>query len=190
MERNIFLLPAENKSSIGFRDGSLIYRIDPPICRSDPFGNYGNADPQYVYIVNNEKIKERDWFLVQHNIEGEILSDKMILCKADHNFMVNFYMETLGSVWYKVILTNDEFLITDGIQEINDNFLESYVKNPTEKIEIYATEICTYCGQEHCDNRECRGYIDEKIYIPVIEDQVIIKTVRMFDGYEISVSLE
>jgi hypothetical protein len=40
-------------------------------------------------------------------------------------------------VWKKIILTTDQYLITDGVQAIDDEFLEWFVNNPScEFVEI------------------------------------------------------
>lgn len=48
----------------------------------------------------------------------------------------NFYLKT--EVGYKkIILTTNKLLIKDGIQAINDDFLEWFVKNPScEEVEV------------------------------------------------------
>lgn len=92
---------------------------------------------QHVYITSDEELKEGDSFLVQHNVEGHILSDRMILSKANGNFMMNHYIKEVKDVWFKVILTTDPRLIKDGVQEIQLDFLVWLVKNPnTEEIRI------------------------------------------------------
>jgi hypothetical protein len=70
---------------------------------------------QNIYITNDEEIKEVDWvfnfeydYIVQYDSK-----------KHDDKF------------WYKkIILTTDQDLIKDGVQPIDDEFLEWFVKNP------------------------------------------------------------
>jgi hypothetical protein len=69
-----------------------------------------------LFIISDEEIKEGDWvfnfeynYIVQYNSE-----------KHDNKF------------WYKkIILTTDQDLIKDGVQAIDDEFLEWFVKNPS-----------------------------------------------------------
>ena len=77
---------------------------------------------QHIYITSNEEIKEGDWvfnfeyiYIVQYDSK-----------KHDSKF------------WYKkIILTTDQDLIKDGVQAIDDEFLEWFVKNPScEEVEI------------------------------------------------------
>jgi len=65
---------------------------------------------QHIYITSDEEIKEGDWFYnptyneigINYNPDG---------CK-------------------KIILTSDPTLIADGVQAIDDEFLEWFVENP------------------------------------------------------------
>jgi hypothetical protein len=61
-----------------------------------------------IYITNSEEIKEGDWAFAK-NYKG---------CK-------------------KIILTTDQDLIANGVQEIDNEFLEWFVKNPScESVEV------------------------------------------------------
>ena len=76
---------------------------------------------QHIYITSDEEIKEGDWAYVfrggTHRVE-----------KAIHNDL---------QTWKKIILTTDQDLINDGVQAIDDEFLEWYVKNPScEEVEV------------------------------------------------------
>ena len=72
--------------------------------------------PQHIYITSDEEIKEGDAYITKH---GEICKShngsKIILFKTDK----------------KIILTTDQDLIKDGVQAIDDEFLEWFVKNPS-----------------------------------------------------------
>jgi len=74
-----------------------------------------HAELQYLYILSDEEIKEGDWYLVQHNIEGEILSNKLILCKANKNFILNHYIKT-SNLYSKIIATTNPELHWKGSQ--------------------------------------------------------------------------
>ncbi len=78
---------------------------------------------QHIYITSDEEIKEGDWHL--HYYEG-----KPVISKS-YNGAVKVINEITEQFSYKkVILTTDADLINDGVQEINDGFLEWFVKNP------------------------------------------------------------
>jgi translation initiation factor 2 beta subunit (eIF-2beta)/eIF-5 len=79
---------------------------------------------QQIYITSDEEIKEGDWSLnTQQNI----------IAKCIH-------IEELSNGYYngkKIILTTDQDLIKDGVQPIDDEFLEWFVKNPScEEVEV------------------------------------------------------
>ena len=72
---------------------------------------------QNIYITSDEEIKEDEYYLGQ---------DNNIYCLVT---TVNFNGK-------KIILTTDGDLIKDGVQAIDDEFLEWFVKNPScEKVE-------------------------------------------------------
>jgi hypothetical protein len=79
---------------------------------------------QHLYITNDEEIKEGDWFL-EDDIENLIFQRR------------NSKVYSLPDSAKKIILTTDTDLIEDGIQPINDEFLEYFIKNPTcEYVEV------------------------------------------------------
>ena len=74
-----------------------------------------------IYITSNEKIKIGDWFITAD-----------LLWKANQNIhLINPKRDK------KIILTTDQDLIKDGVQAIDDEFLEWFVKNPScEEVEL------------------------------------------------------
>jgi hypothetical protein len=76
---------------------------------------------QNIYITSDEEIKEGDW--VYCRTENRVLISNVSYSKLDDRF--------------KIILTTDQDLIKDGVQAIDDKFLEWFVKNPScEKVEV------------------------------------------------------
>jgi hypothetical protein len=74
-----------------------------------------------IYITNNEEIKDGDWCL--HNSRVKQATQEVL------GFANKFAK--------KIILTTDQDLIKDGVQAIDDNFLEWFVKNPScEFVEV------------------------------------------------------
>lgn len=61
----------------------------------------------FDYYITNNEISENDYYVVPHNIDGKILSQNFILGRADKNFMVNYYINTMKDWWRKVIATNN-----------------------------------------------------------------------------------
>jgi hypothetical protein len=76
---------------------------------------------QNIYITSNEEIKEGDWFMIFTN-KKPIAPTKAGLFDSDCK---------------KIILTTDQDLINDGVQAIDDEFLQWFVKNPScEYVEV------------------------------------------------------
>jgi hypothetical protein len=112
-----------------------------------------------IYITSDEEIKEGDWFHVPNQMMGyEHISNEWF------NDLDNIYAK-------KIILTTDQDLIKDGVQAIDDEFLEWFVGKakdsgkPIDIIEIQKdkcldTSLMCDCVDEPCRNK---GY---KIVIP------------------------
>jgi hypothetical protein len=120
--KNIHVVPTDNYSSLVYstsKYGGLFLSN-----YYSPMKEMGDSY-QNIYITSsNEEIKEGDWF---YDGDGE-------LCKYTSDYVVN------PNGWNdnkKIILTTDQDLIQDGIQPINDEFLEWFVKNPScEEVEV------------------------------------------------------
>ena len=119
--KNIHILPTDKPSKLYFykKDKNLyIYKelIDVKEIRSD-------CNNQNIYITSDEEIKEGDWVtngltIMIANLDGQPTMD-------DYH------------PWKKIILTTDQDLIKDGVQAIDDEFLEWFVKNPScEFVEV------------------------------------------------------
>jgi hypothetical protein len=77
--------------------------------------------PVNIYITSDEEIKDECWIIPIDGVLYKLVGLDRIL-ESDR----------------KIILTTDQDLIKDGVQAIDDNFLEWFVKNPScEKVEIF-----------------------------------------------------
>jgi len=119
----------------------------------------GSNTAQNIYITSDEEIKEGDWIKW-----GEAIY------KANRKYIPPFK---------KIILTTDQDLIADGVQAIDDEFLEWFVKNPNcEFVEVQkwfdGLDFLEYkiiipqeeLKQEYqseciCEN-SCRGFVNVK----------------------------
>ena len=96
-----------------------------------------------IHITNDEEIKEGDY----------------IGYPTLNNWVPVKYLggDLIGSE-KKIILTTDPDLIKDGVQDIDDEFLESFVKNPScESVDVnYELGSCLNCEWNHdmCPNAE------------------------------------
>lgn len=129
-----------------------------------------------LYITSNEEIKEGDWFYKN--------PCTIPIQKAD-SLTKKLQNESWNPVEYtKIILTTDPDLIKDGLQDIDDEFLEWFAKNPScVEVKTYLVEICTNCGQQHCDNRECRGCPDLPRHLLSYPGNIEKKIITFCEGY-------
>ena len=111
--KNIHVLLTDKPTTL-FKDdfGKLIYSIN-----MDQEQNH--FEPQHLFITSDEEIKQGDWCIYK---TGEII-----------HYLVKLNTDNLK----KIILTTDPDLIKDGVQPIDDEFLEWFVKNPScEWVEV------------------------------------------------------
>jgi len=81
---------------------------------------------QHIYITSDEEIKEGDWFYCFQN-------NNVLKCFKKEGLLLNGY----HTIYKKIILTTDQDLIAEGVQPIDDEFLEWFVKNPScESVEV------------------------------------------------------
>jgi hypothetical protein len=111
--KNIHILPTDKLSRI-----YLIKSTNKlGITSSHPFymENFGSGTQnQNIYITSDEEIKKGDWIF-------DIVTKRIEIAKFNHN--------DLKRDWKKIILTTDQDLIKDGVQAIDDEFLEWFVNN-------------------------------------------------------------
>jgi hypothetical protein len=92
---------------------------------------------QHIYITSNEEIKEGDYWIYICPINGLDYGDNSN--PIVKNNLPNSWFEKLHDKnnYKKIILTTDQDLIKNGVQYIDDEFLEWFVKNPScEEVEV------------------------------------------------------
>jgi hypothetical protein len=120
--KNIHLIPTDKPSRLHITGSKL--GLYPNGLIANPRGLCKN---QYIYITNDEKPKYRDWCL-----------------STDKNFLIKLVNIPAFSCDKKVILTTDPDLIADGVQAIDDDFLEWFVKNSScEYVEVKKGKLQT-----------------------------------------------
>jgi hypothetical protein len=134
--KNIYVLPTDkpsrffitNEDEYGFREHYAPDTMQTIKCMN-------------IHITSEEEIKVGDWFIhpdsscfdkecKEVSIGGyEILQ----VIKVDKNFIYHSAMMAIhkNKNIKKIILTTDQELIKDGVQAIDDEFLEWFVKNPS-----------------------------------------------------------
>jgi hypothetical protein len=81
---------------------------------------------KHIYITSDEEIKG-----------GDYVTNGKYIGQAINEWWTKFYIGNPKLNYWKIILSTDIDLIKDGIQPINDEFLEWFIKNPScDKIKI------------------------------------------------------
>ncbi len=133
--KNIHILPTEKPSSLYYKDDN--YKLANSTIAIDWYISSAGYKPTNIYITNDEEIKEGDW-VVTPNKTIMLVTTKYA---TESSFMIG-NSKHKGSPYYiefcrKIILTTDQDLIKDGVQPIDDEFLQWFVKNPScESVEV------------------------------------------------------
>jgi hypothetical protein len=157
--KNVHLIPTDKPSRL-YKHNELGFELLAPV--EHEIGAY-NGSNQNIYITSNEEIKIGD--------KGWLFEDSYVksVCEFDCT-------KGLGGIRLtdkKIILTTDQDLIADGVQAIDDNFLQWFVKNPScewvEVEEVYPLNCCikkegkTKMNNGCMERNRCLNY---KIIIP------------------------
>jgi predicted nucleic-acid-binding Zn-ribbon protein len=153
--KNIHILSTDKPSRLAYDFDKLILNsklLSPTLYKN-----------QNIYITDDSKIKEVDWVLgdFPDNPIGKVIS----------KYGQEFTAQSLngnkhGLTEYdskKIILTTDDQLIQNGIQAIDDEFLQWFVQNPScEGVEVkrnYLGSKCLKCGfienHDEVDTENC-----------------------------------
>lgn len=141
-KRNLWIIPTNKPSrlyySISMNNQGLILSKSLKIRSS-------TLRTQNIYITSNEEIKEWDWIYYKHFGED-------IICKYDTKGGLNTNVNEHKDFYKKIILTTDQELIKDGVQEIDEDFLQWFVNNSNcEEVEIGEG---IRCEDEWIDNED------------------------------------
>jgi hypothetical protein len=116
---NIHFLPTDKPSRLFVDIDDNKLKITQPLS-----GEY--MMNQNIYITSDEEIKEGDWVITPTN---DIIQ----------------WAKVFQPIGKKIILTTDAYLIKDGVQAIDDKFLEWFVNNPNcEEVEIKTRYLHSY----------------------------------------------
>jgi hypothetical protein len=120
--KNIHILPTENPSILYAKDDN--YKLANSTMAMDWYISSAGYKPYNIYITSDEEITG-----FEHNIW---------VIKGERIFL---WQNTMALVFdnkpRKIILTTDQDLIKDGVQAIDDEFLEWFVKKPScERVEV------------------------------------------------------
>jgi hypothetical protein len=118
--KNIHILPTEKPSRLWYNDLNDTSELLLSITEVESVNN------QHIYITSDEEIKIGDWFLA-------FIERKWVLrqcLRLSGRYIITTEHSQINSLdCKKIILTTDQDLIKDGVQAIDDEFLEWFVKN-------------------------------------------------------------
>jgi len=139
--KNIHVLPTPNPSRLHLKSDG--YYLSKDISSYIPY-----SYPKNIYITSNEEIKEGDYWIYISPPEWKD-TDRIEVVK---NVLPNSWFCKLHDKenYKNVILTTDQDLISDGVQAIDDEFLEWFVKNPScEWVEVQKWSSLAECGYSY-----------------------------------------
>jgi hypothetical protein len=170
--KNVHLIPTNKPSRLW--TNNLRRRLE-----LDEFPEqHPNNIAKHIYITSDEEIKEGDWFIREGSIHKCFK-----VHKTDIEFLTSIDSVYCGSNTFwskeyckKIILTTDQDLINCfctccGVQPIDDEFLEWFVKNPScEEIEIVKIDTFKKTNEVYVDEITGGNYYEiikhNKIIIP------------------------
>jgi hypothetical protein len=121
----------------------------------------------HIYITSDEEIKEGDWVYSENrNKVCKVTGVSKWSHKDDYSIDLDnesYYIH--NSYVKKIILTTDQDLIADGIQAIDDSFLEWFGKNPScEHVSV----------QKRYSDFTVEPFVGYKIIIPQEEPKDVV----------------
>ena len=123
--KNIYILPTDKPSRLHYSKIKSNGQISYKLVLKKEFSKCNDgllSGQRHIYITSDEKIKRGDWY---------IADNKLYRASVDH--MPELYTYSCK----KIILTTDEDLIKDGVQAIDNKFLEWFINNSNcEEIEV------------------------------------------------------
>jgi hypothetical protein len=163
--KNIHVIPTDKPSRF-FKDDLGYYFSFETLQRS----NFTN---QHIYITSDEQLKFNDYYTIDGK---EIYYCNTLNPKRNNNYK-------------KIILTTDQDLIKDGVQAIDDDFLQWFVKNPScESVETYSL------GIKNSDTGES-GHYKYEIIIPkeeakqeTVEQTAVEWLIKELDNFDKGIS--
>ena len=146
--KNIHVLPTDKASNLLFEKISNRYYTN-----SRRKENTKNVQNQNIYITSEEEIKEGEYQL--YNPLGNF--DNAKVSKAERLLQNDGRRK-------KIILTTDVDLIEDGVQAIDNEFLEWFVKNPScEEVEVKSEILYQHKETYRTYPSECNNLTKTKV---------------------------
>jgi len=135
--KNIHLLSTDKPSRLVKINDELFFANNEREMLSD---TSLNIVAQHIYITSDEEIKDGDW------VYCPVLKKPVFICLDSILMFKNMGTDSNGNSTYKkewlkkIVLTTDQDLIAEGVQSIDNEFLEWFVKNPScEFVDVNST---------------------------------------------------
>ena len=173
--KNIHLLPTDKPSRLSIlNSGKLNFGAE--------IMSSSNSKSQHIYITSDEEIKESqflnktDYYYVKNHYNewyvGKFNGVSFDFINDNGNFHSNLF------VCKKIILTTDQDLIANGVQAIDDDFLEWFVQNPScEEVGVKLIDTFKKTNEVYVDEITGGNYYEiikkYKIIIPSEESKQI-----------------
>ena len=126
--KNIHLIPTEKPSRLYLVKSNN--KLDITSNNPEYTENFGSGTQnQHIYITSDEEIKDGDWYIFPIHKNGFVIK----LYNSVKHFSKELCISLGNLKAKKIILTTDVDLIKDGVQAIDDEFLEWFVNNPSFK---------------------------------------------------------
>ena len=146
--KNIHLIPTDKPSRLW--TNNLRRRLELDEFPSQHPSNIAKN----IYITSDEEIKMDDWYLDDTNSVRQAITE----CES---------YWTHRKKYQKIILTTDQDLIKDGVQAIDNEFLEWFIKNPScEEVKVRKNPKVNFIVKGKGVQNFNQGY---KIIIPKVE---------------------
>ena len=119
--KNIHLIPTDKPSRLCLSNNSLTIIEEANY-------TFSHIQSLHIYITSDEEIKANVYCLINGVLcKTELLNNKIV----SRQLVGGATMDICKSEYSEIILTTDQSL--DGIQSIDNDFLEWFVKNPSCK---------------------------------------------------------
>jgi hypothetical protein len=132
--KNIHVLPTDKPSRLRYNLSNVL------VLTKEPYRDYSKQVNQHIYITSDEEIKDVRPHKGKWQLEQEQILNKFPT-----------YLTDLSECKL-VIMTTDQELIAGGVQAIDTEFLEWFVKNPN-------CEYVTVCDVVFGEDRTWKKYI-------------------------------
>jgi hypothetical protein len=164
--KNIHVLPTDKPSRLYLHSNNELQLRTNIIRTSEDY----LGTNQNIYITSDVEIKVEDW-VIEFQKGDDI---------GEVHFINSEYV-IAGDIQKKIILTTNQDLINDGVQSIDDEFLEWFVKNPScDEVDVFYKDVYSLSNwdrrykiiipqeepkQEYKYIGECRGNNDNGCFM-------------------------